>query len=299
MTEPTRPWRRHLAVDRLGEVLFALPALGWFGAVVLLPFIGVLYVSSLRWQGLLATAIPVGIENYVSLIGDARMARALVNTAILGAVGWLFILPLAFMLGFFLSLRPKGHRLLGTILFAPAIMSVTALSMMFVGVYQPDGLLNSVLRAIDLEALTHFWLADSTTAMAAVIGVSIWGSTGFYAVLFAAALGDVPGEIYEAAELDGASTWTQVRRIAAPIAREMIGVVAVLILLDVVLGSAQMILLLTQGGPVDTTLTIGYLLYEKAFVTYDLGYSQAIATSTLVFGLVAMLFIRRRTARNF
>ena len=95
--------------------------------------------------------------------------------------------------------------------------------MMFVGLYVPNGLINGFLRDIGLGQLTRLWLGDTATSLMSVVAVDIWTGIGFFTVLFYAALTDIPRELYEAARIDGASTLTIMLRIAAPLAKDIIG----------------------------------------------------------------------------
>jgi multiple sugar transport system permease protein len=224
---------------------------------------------------------------------------ALGNTARHMGVMLLAVLPLSFMMGFFLSQRLRGYRLLRTILFFPVMLSAPALSMIFLGVYLPDGILNYFLRLLGLESLTRVWLANSATSLPSIIAVDVWAALGFYAVLFFAALSDLPEELFEAAELDGANYWQQMWQIAFPLVTDFFGVVMTLNFVWTLTGSAQNIQLLTGGGPGTSSLTIGYYLFENAFLTYRIGYSQAIGVLLLLMGLVGMLLIRRVTQRSY
>jgi multiple sugar transport system permease protein len=205
------------------------------------------------------------------------------------------IMPVSFMLGFFLSLRPLGYRLLRTIFFLPGMLSVPALAMIFVGIYLPDGIINHFLRLFGLDALTRVWLADKTTSLAAVIAVDLWGGIGWYAVMFYASLSNINRELYEAAQMDGANYWTIMWRIAFPLSINFFGVMSMLLFLWILMGSAQNVLLLTSGGPGDSSLTLGFYLYRQAFENRYLGYSQTIGVFIFTVGILGTLLIRRLT----
>jgi multiple sugar transport system permease protein len=211
-------------------------------------------------------------------------------------VGILGIVPLAFMLGFFLSLRRPGYRLLRTIFFSPAMLSAAALAMIFLGVYRPDGMLNAFLKSVGLAAITRIWLGNQSTALGALIAIDIWGGIGFNSVLFFAALASLPEELYEAAMLDGAGYWTILWRIAFPLMTDFIGIVTILQFLSILSGAAYMILL-TQGGPGTATFTLGYYLYDQAFLSHRLGYSQAIGVVVFFAGIIGILLVRRISSR--
>ena len=288
--------RRNARRRRLTFLVLVLPALVWFLTFMLWPLLNMFYISTNQWDGLNLPKKFVFLNNFIRIFHDPKMAIALHNTGIYLLVGILGIVPFAFMLGFFLSLRRPGYRILRTIFFSPAMLSAAALAMIFLGVYRPDGMLNAFLKAVGLTAITRIWLGNQATALGSLIAIDIWGGIGFNSVLFFAALASLPEELYEAAMLDGAGYWTIMWRIAFPLMIDFIGIVTVLQFLSILSGAAYMILL-TQGGPGTSTFTLGYYLYDQAFLSHRLGYSQAIGVVVFFAGIVGILLIRRITSR--
>ena len=289
-----RAWR-----DRRDFILLVLPAALLFAAFMLYPLYYMAHVSTLDWRGLTRQSSFAGIENYVKLLADERFFIALKQTGIFAFTSLPVVFPLSFALGFFLSQRPPGYRILRVVFFTPAIMSLAAQSMMFVGIYMPDGIINTLLRAVGLDSLTRIWLGNTSTVLAAVIAIYYWGATGWLAVLFFASLSNLPEELFEAALMDGANYWTRMWRIAFPLTMDFFGVMLMLEFIGTIAGSAQTVLLLTNGGPGTHSLVLGYLLYEQAFTMHRLGYSQAIGVFVFVIGLAGMLLIRRATRRSY
>lgn len=285
--------------DQRDFLLLVAPALIWFSLFMLFPVLYMFYVSTLDWPGLTKPSTFAGIKNFVTMFGDRRFLIALKQTATIGFVSLPVVFPVSFVLAFFLSQRPPGYRLLRVVFFTPAVLSTAAQSMMFVGVYLPDGVLNTVLRAFGLESLTRVWLANPSTVLGSITAVYYWGVIGWLAVLFFASLSNIPDELFEIARLDGANYWTRMWRIAFPLHLDYFGVMLMLEFVWVFLGFAQTVLLLTRGGPGNQSLVLGYLLYEQAFRVKRLGYSQAIGVFVFVVGLVGMLLIRRVTRRTY
>lgn len=279
--------------DLLALAIFTAPAVLWFIAFMIGPLISVFYLSLLEWPSFIFPRKFVGIENYVELLQDPLFFTALKNSLIQVAVVLPVMIVLAFMLGYFLSLRPPGHRLLGVIFFTPALVSYPARAMMFLGLYHPEGIVNTFLTGVGLDALTTSWLANGSTALMAVIAIDLWAGIGFTAVLFATRLSGVPAEMAEAARLDGAGQWSIMWKIAFPVVRDFVGVITMLQFLWTLLASAQNILLLTEGGPGNASMTLAYLLYDQAFVSSQIGYSQTVGVFLFLFGLAGMLIIRR------
>lgn len=279
--------------QRITFLLLVFPALLWFLIFMLWPLGNMFYISTMRWDGLALPQKFIFLDNFIRFFKDPNIAIALRNTAIHMFFGIFGVIPFAFMLGFFLSLRKPGFRVLRTIFFIPAMISVAAMAMIFLGLYRPDGMLNSFLNLVGLSSFTRIWLANKATALGAIIAIDIWSGIGFYSVLYFAALSNIPGELYEAALLDGAEYWTLMWKIAFPLVLDFTGVVIILQFLYILSGAAQNIILLTQGGPGNATLTLGYYLYNQAFLTQRLGYSQAIAVLVFFVGIAVILMVRR------
>jgi len=282
---------------RITFLLLVTPALLWFLAFMFWPLLNMFAISTTSWDGIALPQKFVFLDNFGRFFGDKNLAIALRNTGVHLLVGIPGVVPFAFMLGFFLSLRKPGYRLLRTIFFAPSMISVAAMAMIFLGLYRPDGMLNTFLKTLGLSSLTRLWLANQSTALGAIIAIDIWSGIGFYGVLFFASLANVPEELYEAARLDGAGYWTMMWRIAFPLMLDFFGVIVILQFLYILSGAAQNVILLTGGGPGTATLTLGFYLYNQAFLTQRLGYSQAIAVLVFFVGILVILLLRRITSR--
>jgi multiple sugar transport system permease protein len=291
-------FRLRRARARVAFAILVLPALIWFLGLMVWPLANMFYLSFFRWNNLLDPKVFIGFDNFTRMFQDEHFWNGVRNSIVYMAVVLPMTLLPGFMLGFFLTRKPPGARWLRLLFFLPSMLSVAAVNLMFVGVYLPDGILNSLLRSFGLDALTRVWLANPQTALGAVIAVDIWSSIGFYGILFYASLSNLSEELFEAARLDGANVWDLMWRIALPLSRDFFGVAMVLNFIWVIYGSAQNVLILTKGGPGDHSLTLGYYLYNQAFVANRMGYSQAIAVFAFVIGLLGILLIRRLTRRS-
>jgi len=296
---PRRSRRDRFSRDLVAFLICVGPAVLIFSIMMLWPLINMFRVSAFEWRRLTAPKTFVGLANYVELFNDPKLLVALRNTTIHLLVMLVGVMPLSFMLGFFLSQRVRGYRIFRTVFFSPAMLSAPAMALIFLGVYLPDGILNYVLEFVGLESWTRVWLANASTSLWAVIASDAWGAVGFYAVLFFAALSDLPRELFESAQLDGANYWTMMWRIAFPLILDFFGVTLTLNFIWTLTGSAQLVLLLTKGGPGTSSLTLSYYLYDKAFLTHRIGYSQAIGVLLLLMGVVGLVFIRRATQRSY
>ncbi|HEX6343814.1 sugar ABC transporter permease [Umezawaea sp.] len=270
---------------------FALPALVWYAVFMIGPVVAMVVIGFLSWPGMLVEPGFAGLSNFGRVLADEKFWAAAGNSAVQIVVGLPVMIVLAFLLAFYVVQKPRGHRVMRYLLFIPALISAPATAMVFYAILNPDGLLNGVLRPFGLDGTA--WLANPSTALGAIIAVELWSGIGYSAVLIAARLDGVAPEIVQAARIDGAGDWRIAWGMYWPIARDFIGVVTMLQFLSMLFNSAQTVLLLTQGGPGTSTTTLSYLVYRKAFVETDLGYSQAVGLILFVLGLLGMGAIRR------
>lgn len=287
-TPPSRRPRRGLRERFPG---LALPALIWYATFMIGPVLAMFVIAFLSWPGMLERPSVAGLENFSRVFGDEIFWASVGNSVIMIVVGLPIMIVLAFLLAFYVAQKPRGHKVLRYLLFVPALISAPATAMVFYAILNPDGLLNGILRPLGIAGTA--WLADPSTALGAIIAVELWSGIGYSAVLIAARLDSVDQEVVQAARVDGAGDWRIAWRMYWPIARDFIGVVTMLQFLSMLFNSAQTVLLLTQGGPGTSTTTLSYLIYRKAFVETDLGYSQAVGVVLFVIGLIGMWAIRR------
>jgi len=272
-------------------IVMVAPALIWFLFIMGEPLLNMFRVSTLKWTMVLLPSTYIGLKNYVTLFTSDKFFIACRNTFVYWIVREIIILPISFILGFFLSQRRPGFRFFRTVFFIPSMLSTPALAMMFVGVFLPYGILNYLLTAVGLGSLTHVWFADSSVALVAMISVDIWGAIGWFSVVFFAFLSGLSKELIEAAQIDGANLWTVTWRIAFPLSQDIFGISFMLIFIGA-LTQVQLPLLLTNGGPSLATYTLGYYLYDAAFLSQKLGFSQAIGVFLFFVGILGVVLIR-------
>lgn len=284
---------------REGGTILAVPALVWYLVFMVGPMAAIFVVAALRWPGMLQPVTFAGLGNVRTVWGDPVFWEAVRNTAVQLAVALPVMITCAYMLGYYVAQRPPGHRVVRYLLFVPGLISTPAKAMVFYAALSPDGLVNGGLKAVGLGSLTDAWLASPSTALGCLIALDLWSGIGFTAVLFAARLSSVPEEVGEAAQLDGAGHWRTMWRVHFPVIRDYVGVVTMLQFLWTLFGSAQHVLLLTQGGPGASSTTLSFLVYQKAFIAADLGYSQTVGVFLFLTGLVGLLLIRRTFRQNY
>nr|WP_083976779.1 sugar ABC transporter permease [Herbidospora sakaeratensis] len=269
-----------------------VPSLLWFAVFSVGPLAAMFVIATLKWKGLLYEPTYIGLDNVTKVFQDPTFHAAVRNSLIQVAVAIPVMIPLAFMLGYHLNTRPRGYRLLSVLYFSPGLISISTTGMIFYGVLSPNGGVNGLLGAVGLDSLATAWLADPATALPALIAVDLWRGVGWTAVLFAARLASLDGEVLEAAQIDGAGRFRTMWRVAFPMVKDYVRTLTMLQFLWTLFTSAALILLLTKGGPGTSSTTLSYLVYAKAFSQRDLGYSQVVGVVLLLVGVAGMVLIR-------
>jgi multiple sugar transport system permease protein len=290
--EPARRRRRGRGLHSPRVLWLTVPSLVWFAVFSVGPLAAMFVIATLRWKGLLYEPAYVGTENIGHVFADPVFFAAARNSAVQVAVVIPVMIPLSFMLGYHLSTRPRGYRVLSVLYFSPGLISISVTGMIFYGVLSPDGGVNGVLRLLGLDAWVAPWLADPATALPSLIAIDLWRGIGWTAVLFAARLASLPADVIEAARIDGAGRLRTMWQIAFPMVKDYVRTLTMLQYLWTLFTSAALILLLTKGGPGTSSTTLSYLVYAKAFTQRDLGYSQVVGVVLLVLGIAGMLLIR-------
>jgi multiple sugar transport system permease protein len=239
------------------------------------PIVAALYFSFTNWN-LLSTPKWLGLQNYVELFTvDQLFWVTLFNTAYYTLTTVPIGTALALALAIALNQKIKGLAIFRTIYFLPVVSSIVAISVLWVWLYQADfGLINQFLRLFGISGIR--WLSSPVWAMPAIIIMSIWHGLGYNIVIFIAGLQGISVEYYEAAKIDGASSWRQFWHITLPLISPMTFFVVILSLISSFQVFEQAYVM-TQGGPVNSTKTIVYLLYQQGFMYFHMGYASAIA----------------------
>lgn len=252
------------------------------------------YYSLTDWDGLGAYE-KIGLDNYRAILReDPVFWRALRNVVLLIAATIFVQNPIAFALAAVLSRLSAGlSRVLRTIYFVPAVLSLVIVAKLWVDVFNPTfGILNKVLRAVGLDAIAVSWLSDPHTSLAAVIWIILWQGFGWALLFYYAALMTVPRDLEEAARVDGASLLQTYRHVVIP---HLAPVIATVIVIDVISSMKQMelIYLTTAGGPGELTQFFGVYLYQKAFVSGEYGYGSALSVLFVLLSAGLTLAVQR------
>lgn len=267
--------------------VFVLPAFIIYAAFALVPIGYNVYVSFLQTD-LMSPSKFVGLKNYINLFKDSTFIRALKNNILMVIGSLIAHLPLALLFGNILFMKIKGSHFFQTVFFLPSVICGVAVGLTWTFVYNSEfGLLNKFFEVIGLGSLQRAWLADKNLALFCIIIVVMWQFVGYHMIIQLAAMKNIPGSYYEAAEIDGASKWIQFKTITFPLIKPILKVDAVLI----ITGSLKyydLVAVMTGGGPNHATeLMSTYMLYQ-GFRTLKYGYSAAIGVILLLLCICAV-----------
>lgn len=267
--------------------LFILPVILFTVFFKFIP-IGVSLLLSFTEYDMLSSPRWVGIANYAYLLSDNDLFwTSLKNTAQYS----LEVLPaniaISLLLAILVNQELKGVAFFRTVFYLPVVTSIIAVSMIWMWIYNYQvGLLNSILGLFGLGPFD--WLRNPKLALHSLAIMRVWKGVGWNMVIYLAGLQGIPRYIYEAATIDGASAWTQFRRLTWPLLRPVTYYIIVMGLISTFQSFGE-IYAMTQGGPLDSTTTLGYLVYQQAFQYWEMG--KASATAFILFGVIFALSI--------
>ena len=259
--------------------LFLLPA----GIVLLIfffiPFFQTISLSFLNYSNNIYNPRFAGLENYVQILHNPIFYKVMWNTLLylVVAVPILAIIPL--FLAILINQKIKGITLYKILIYLPVIVSIVVAAIAFKWLYAQQGILNYILNVMHINSIG--WLTDPKYAIYSVIIVTIWKGIGYYMMIYLAALMSVPKELYEACDIDGANFLTKHLTVTVPHIMPTIALVTTISSISAMKIFAE-IYVMTKGGPLNSTKTIVYYIYEKAFENLELGYASAMAVILLI-----------------
>jgi multiple sugar transport system permease protein len=237
-----------------------------------------------------------GLDNYLKLFDNPLFWKALTNTFYFVVISG--PLSIAVSLGAAMILNSKLVKFKGIfrlVYFMPVVTTLVAVSIVWRFIYHPEfGLLNYGLSFVGIDKID--WLGDPFWSMPSIIILSIWKNFGYNMIIFIAGLQNIPGDLYEAAEIEGATAWQQFRNITLP----MLAPTTVFITIITMIGYFQLFAepyIMTQGGPLDSTLSIVLYMYQEGFRWWNMGYSSAIAFVLFLIilaGTLIQMYVQKR-----
>lgn len=238
----------------------------------------------------------VGLDNFVrAFTSDPTFMRSLLNTFLFAAV----VVPVQAGLGLVMAIlvnqKLRGVTWFRVIFFVPVVTSIVVISILWEFMYQENGLVNSMIDTLTFGAFQGTdWLGNTDTALGAIIVLSIWQAVGFHMIIWLSGLQTIPGELYEAARMDGANAWQQFKSVTWPGLRSTMVFILVTITIAA-LGLFVQIDVMTQGGPRDATTTLVYHAVQQGYRRQETGYGAAISLIFFVIVLIIALVQRYLT----
>lgn len=261
-----------------------------------LPFLQSLAMSFFEWP-LLGEKTFVGLGNYQTLLADDQFRTSLLFTM----KYTMFVTPALFLMAFILALlidgKFKGVTLFRTIYFSPVVISMTSCSLIWLWIYNDlYGILNYILQKLHIIDEAILWMGSEKTSLPAIVFMITWKMAGFSMLIILAAFQSVDTEVYESAAIDGASKARQFFHITLPIIRPQVGLALIMSVIGSVLAFEQF-LIMTKGGPTETTTTLVHYIYNTSFKYYNFGYGSAM-TIVLLMIMLALSFAQMRLLKD-
>lgn len=286
--------------DALAAALFLTPSMAGFTLFVIVPALAALGLSFFEWD-LFGTPVWVGVDNFTRLFQDPEMWKALWVTVEFTVLGVVPTVLLGFMLGVLINSRMRGIGAVRMLFFVPMVASSAVAAVLWSYMYDPrSGVINRALGWIGVDGPA--WMSDTTWALPALTLMLIWLGLPLVMILYLAGLQRIPDDIYAAAALDGAGRWRTLWSITWPNVRATTILVSTLQVINFMSGSFEVSLMMTDGGPLNSTQSLALYAYKTAFNKTDMGYASALSMFQLALVAFAVLlfklggWIRRRSS---
>lgn len=284
------------APSRVGRprLAWALPGLLFFALFALVPMAYAVYLSFTgNWGGIGSPHIQ-GATDWSRLFSDSEVRQATVTSIELTVLSWVFQTPIALLLGVWAAAAKHRNRaILSAVFFIPLVLSSTAITLLFKALLDPNfGLAKTIGPAIGFA--NGNILGTPHGALYALVFVSSWQWMPFHTLIYQGGARSIPEYFYQAAQIDGAGRVAQFRHITLPQLRNTITTSSVLM----VIGSFtafELIFLLTNGGPGNSTFTLGFTMYENAFSYFNFGYASALGTALVVISAIVSIVMVKLT----
>lgn len=283
-------------IEGQAGLLMSLPALVFAILFILYPLAQMFYLSLFRWNFVSPNMYFVGLENFARMfLNDPVYLRSLLNVILLAAQSSAIQIPIGVALATIIIRHRRVGRVIWAIVFLPYVISSVAVSLIWTWMYNPYfGSVNGFLQFIGLGFLARPWLSDINTALIAIFGTVNWIYVGLTTTMIIATLRSIPPSIFESARIDGLSGFQEFRKITLPLLKELI---VVLVIIDIA-GAFKffdLIWVMTQGGPSDTTHVTTTWLYRAAFRASEPGYGAAIGVTIFIFSFVIVQLLIKFT----
>lgn len=266
-------------------LLFAIPALLLYAIFFVAPTLAGLGLSFFDWDGVSSHMNFVGLHNYTNLVQDPIFRSAISNNIKFTITVLLVTIILSLFLAIRVVKKTRFNAVMRVVFFLPLVLSTVAVAFIWTFLYDPNmGVINAVLHTF-WPQWTPIWLADPGLAIYALAVVQIWTNTGQILIIFVAGLQTIPPDLYEAANIEGASHWQSFRFVTWPLLAPVTIIATVLTTIQS-FKAFLLVLVMTDGGPFYSTEILSTFIYHQAFQDYKFGYAAA---ASVVFMLLIAL----------
>lgn len=299
-TRSPKPVQSSTKLKRIHDRRFALmilPALLIYALFYLYPTLSNLRYAFTEWDGLLEPRF-IGFENFTrTATNDDIFRKVLGNNIEFSFLVIIFQTAFSLIFAIFLLKNTRTSIALRTLYFFPTILSSVSVALVWMFIYEPNlGALNTLLRGVGLDSLALSWLGSETITLRAIAFTQVWFHTGQMMVVYIAGLQQIPQELYEAAEVDGASRWQQFKSVTWPMALPTTAVVLAYTTIQS-FRAFDLIYTMTGGGPNNSTNILVTLIYQSAFGEYRFGYAASLSVYLVVF-ILLLTWVQRRVLRT-
>jgi raffinose/stachyose/melibiose transport system permease protein len=285
--------------SKLGAAGFILPAYFFYAGFLLIPLVLTILLSFTSWNGIgYDTIQPNGVDNYLQLANDPVFLQALLHNGIFLATTVILKVVLAFALALTLRRAFPGGGFFRAVFVIPSILSLIVVSLLLKFLVDPNnGLINPLLKAIGLGAFAGSWLSDPGRALGLLIGLDVWLGFGLFLFVFLAGMSALPGEVSEAARVDGAKPWQETWFVTIPLLAPTFRLVILLGAIESLKVFAT-VYVATSGGPNHGTEVLASWAFFQAFTGNQVGYGSAIMSVLLVATLILAIFYVRANQKG-
>lgn len=275
----------------------SVPAFLLYSFLYLYPALNNLRFSTTRWDGIVEPEF-VGLRNFTNLItNDDLFYKVVGNNIRFTLLVVIFQTGFSLLFAILLLKNTRGNIFLRTLYFFPTILSSVSVAMIWLFLYDPNwGAINLFFKKIGLDLFALNWLGSETSALYAIVFTQVWFHTGQMMVIYIAGLQQIPAELYEAAEVDGASRWQQFRSVTWPMALPTTAIVIAYTTIQS-FRAFDLIYTMTLGGPNNSTNIFSTLIYLSAFNEFRFGYAAA-QTIFMVLMILFLTWLQRRILRT-
>ncbi|WP_404445659.1 sugar ABC transporter permease [Sutcliffiella horikoshii] len=280
----------------LTPFLFLVPGLIILGAFIFYPMLHAIWLSFTNYN-IVNDAEFIGLENYQALFEDPLFWKVLGQTLLylIIVVPALVVLPI--FLAILVNKQIKGIGFFRSAYYIPVVTSMVVVGIAWKWVYADQGVLNYILDSLGVISAPVNWLTSTSTSIFAVMIVTIWKGLGYYMVIYLAGLQSIPDDLYEAADIDGASKWKQIWHITVPLLMPSIMIVTIMSSISA-MKVFEEIYVMTGGGPLNSSKTLVFYIYQEAFEKLQMGYASAAGVVlfliTLIFSVINIKFMNKK-----